>query len=194
MSTPKAFIVVALMAFCLIDRAPAVPVTLSGANGSPLTFTLASPVTYHITQTAPFAPTFVFEDIGNVFNGVGFPVTGNITFSIDGGSPIVINTITSGSSQGDVAPPDFLLAAVPFPGVAAGSTIVLSAGTLTTTLPVNEPLPDSGDFGTFIADAATGERISNGAAVPDSLFTLWLALPVAAMLAVARKHRTGCVA
>jgi hypothetical protein len=76
--------------------------------------------------------------------------------------------------------------------VSIGDTVVLSAGTLTTVINVAAAAPPDGDYNTFIV-SNFGVRISeNGTvatAVLGSLSTLWLALPLAGMLAFAHRRR-----
>jgi hypothetical protein len=176
----------------------AVPVTFSGGSGTPLSFTLSEPVTYLITASVPFggAPFFILQNVGsNIFPTSAPLLTGDITFTINGGPPISIGVITQ-AVAGVVTVNDLLFWAPDgpntvnaIPGVSIGDTIVLSTGTLTTTSDVVAPAPPSGVFNTFITDG-NGNLISAPSSVPDSLSTLWLGLPLAGMFAVAFR---GCI-
>ena len=191
----------AAVAISCAPQVSAVPVTFSGGSGTPLSFTLTEPVTYLITASAPFgtAPFFILQNVGsNIFPTSAPLLTGDITFTINGGSPISIGVITQvvdfGFPLGVLTVNDLLFWAPDgpntvnaIPGVSIGDTIVLSAGTLTTTSDVVAPAPPSGVFNTFITDG-NGNLISAPSNVPDSLSTLWLGLPLAGMFAVARVY------
>jgi hypothetical protein len=147
------------------------------------------------------APFFILQNVGsNIFPTSAPLLTGDITFTINGGSPISIGVITQivdlGFPIGVLTVNDLLFWAPQgantvnaIPGVSIGDTIVLSAGTLTTTSDVVAPAPPSGVFNTFITDG-NGNLISAPSNVPDSLSTLWLGLPLAGMFGVARVY--GC--
>src|SRR4029077_16184578 len=190
-----------LAAAVAISCAPqvcAVPVTFSGGSGTPLSLTLTDPVTYLITASVPFggAPFFILQNVGsNIFPTSAPLLAGDITFTINGGSPISIGVITQivdlGFPIGVLTVNDLLFWAPQgpntvnaIPGVSIGDTIVLSVGTLTTTSDVVAPAPPSGVFNTFITDG-NGNLISAPSSVPDSFSTLWLGLPLAGMFAVA---------
>jgi len=188
----------AALAISCAPQVSAVPVTFSGGSGTPLSFTLTEPVTYLITANSPVgsAPFFILQNVGsNIFPTSAPFLTGDITFTINGGSPISIGQITQivdlGFPIGVLTVNDLLFWAPQgantvnaIPGVSIGDTIVLSAGTLTTTSDVVAPAPPSGVFNTFITDG-NGNLISAPSSVPDSFSTLWLGLPLAGMFAVA---------
>ena len=186
----------AAVAISCAPQVSAVPVTFSGGSGTPLSFTLTEPVTYLITASVPFggAPFFILQNVGsNIFPTSAPLLTGDITFTVNGGSPISIGVITQ-AVAGVVTVNDLLFWAPDgpntvnaIPGVSIGDTIVLSAGTLTTTSDVVAPAPHSGVFNTFITDG-NGNLISAPSSVPDSLSTLWVGLPLAGMFAVARVY------
>ena len=142
------------------------------------------------------APFFILQSVGsNIFPTSAPLLTGDITFTINGGSPISIGVITQAVFAVGVITLNDLFFWAPdgpnlgsaIPGVSIGDTIVLSAGTLTTTSDVVAPAPPSGEFNTFITDG-NGNLISAPSSVPDSLSTLWLGLPLAGMFAVARVY------
>jgi hypothetical protein len=181
----------AALAISCAPQVSAVPVTFSGGSGTPLSFTLTEPVTYLITANSPFgsAPFFILQNVGsNIFPTSAPFLTGDITFTINGGSPISIGQITQivdfGFPIGVLTVNDLLFWVPDLPGVSIGDTIVLSAGTLTTTSDVVAPAPPSGVFNTFITDG-NGNLISAPSSIPDSFSTLWLGLPLAGMFAVA---------
>ena len=92
---------------------------------------------------------FVFQDIGNVFGNTP-TVSGSITFTINGGTAQTFTRFFSGVANGSIASGDVVLAGAQ-PGVAVGNTVVLAAGTLTTT----------GNFaGAPPATRATPDRVS----------------------------------
>ena len=188
---PKLFGVALIAALSFAPRANAVSVTFSGGSGTPLSFTLTDPITYLITASAATAPFFIFQNTGNF--GSDF-VTGNITYTINAGSPQSISQLISGASAGAVTPNDAFLRSATFPGVSIGDTVILSAGTVTTNSAVAAAAPPSGMYNTFISDGAgnpiSGPGISSPVSgVPDSLSTLWLCLPLAGMFAAARLRR-----
>ena len=186
--------VAAIVAILSAPRASAVPVNFSGGSGTPLSFTLPEPVTYVATSTDPFAPHFVFQNLGNLFVFTT-GLIGDITYTINLGPPQTINAVNPvGVSQNDITTNDvfFFDQFMTLPGVSLGDAIVLSAGTLTTTSPIAAAAPSNGMFNTFIIDSV-GNKISTfgtvTASVPDSMSTLWLVLPLAGMLAVAHLRR-----
>jgi hypothetical protein len=188
---PKFFGVAVIAALSFAPRASAVPVTFSGGSGTPLSFTLTDPITYLITASATVAPFFIFQNTGNF--GSDF-VTGNITFTINAGSPQSITQLDSGVAAGAVTANDAFLRSTLFPGVSIGDTVILSSGTVTTTSPVAAAAPPSGMYNTFISDGSgipvSGPGISSAVSgVPDSLSTLWLSLPLIGMFAAARLRR-----
>jgi hypothetical protein len=188
---PKFFGVAVIGALSFVPRATAVPVTFSGGSGTPLSFTLTDPITYLITASAGTAPFFIFQNTGNFGNNL---VTGDITYTINAGSPQSITQLDSGATAGAVTPNDAFLRGALFFGVSIGDTVILSSGTLTTISPVAAAAPPSGMYNTFISDGSgnpiSGPGISSAASgVPDSLSTLWLSLPLAGMFAAARLRR-----
>ena len=193
---PKLFSVAVVAALSFVPRANAVSVTFSGGSGTPLSFTLADPITYLITANATTAPFFIFQNTGNFGSDL---VTGDITFTINAGSPESINQLDSGVAAGAVTSNDAFLRGATFPGVSIGDTVILSAGTVTTTSPVAAAAPPSGMYNTFISDGngipVSGPGTSSVVpGVPDSLSTLWLSLPLTGMFAVARRRRRPAAA
>jgi hypothetical protein len=140
--------------------------TFSGGNGSPLSLTLNQPVVYTITTGFSVGPFFIFQNVGNPFNGAGGTVLGTISFTINGGASQVIYTINSGVNVGVVTANDLYIFGSE-PGANAGDIIFLSAGTLTTTGNVAAPPPANGSYTTFITDGSGNLVSTNGIAVPE---------------------------
>jgi hypothetical protein len=188
---PKLLAVMALTALSGIPRAIAVPVTFSGGSGAPLSFTLTDPVTYLVTANGALAPLFVFQNVGDLFSNSFPSVTGNITFTINAGSPQSIAEINSGVNGGAITANDVYFFGS-LPGVSIGDTVILSSGTLTTSSNVAAAAPPGGMYNTFIIDGFLGLPLSGpgvSASVPDSFSTLWLSLPLTGMFAVAHLRR-----
>ena len=125
--------------------------TFGGGLGMPLTLTLNAPVTYVVTMAAANAPYVVFQSVGNVLGSR--PVSGTLTFTINGGAPQSFTYLNSGASGGGGAevPADaFLYGSMP--GLAVGNTVVLNAGTLTTTGNFTGAPPASMSYQTFLTD------------------------------------------
>jgi hypothetical protein len=146
--------------------------TFSGGNNSQLSITLQTAVTYTITNTlCENSFRVVFDEAGNPFSGSAVAVSGNIAFSVNGGAPQSITTVNSGIAAGDVTVNDI------FPGNGSGafntSSVVLSAGTLTTASSITAAPPAGGSFTTFLVNDRTGVRCStNGVAVTPTAATV----------------------
>jgi filamentous hemagglutinin family protein len=131
--------------------------TFSGSGGSQFSVTLQNTVTYTIGST-PCTNASIF-----VFKGVGTPqsttdpafqnVTGNITFTVNGGAATPINTQANQFTVNEVMPNDLVLYNAPFSSLPANSTIVLSPGMVTTVNNLNGTLPANGAFDTFIVNS-----------------------------------------
>jgi len=134
--------------------------TFSGGNGTPLSTTLQRSITYTTTTDCIFSPFFVFQGVGNVFPLSYLEVTGTISYSINGGFARPINRVNSGLSGGVLSENDvyiynvFALSRLP-----RFATVVLNAGTLTTTTNFGGAPPQDGSYTTYIWDA--GNRCSN---------------------------------
>jgi hypothetical protein len=141
--------------------------TFSGGNGTPLSISLQQPVAYTINNSQcalnTSGPIFLFDEAGNPF-GSGVFLTGSITFSINGGAPQPIANGNSGVTAGDVTANDLFIYGQ-LQSVPNGSTVVLSAGTVTTTGNVVAAPPANGSFITFVVDANTGNRCSTNGIV-----------------------------
>ena len=142
--------------------------SFSGGNGSPFSLTLNQPVDFTITTTFGngSGPFFIFQNVGNLFNQLGSSVSGNITFSINGGANQPITDIDSGTSGGDVGPNDMYIYGA-LTGANAGDVIHLNAGTITTTGNVAAAPPPNGFYNAFITDE-NANRVSNIVPEPQS--------------------------
>lgn len=137
----------------------------SGGGGTPLTVTLENTVTYTLTSNCASGPIFVFQNVGRIFlfspdfpaNGdPAFPfATGNISYRINGGAAQFVDQEVNGIAAASVNKPDFGFYRGGQPGATAGSTIVLSPGTITTTTNVSGTPPTGSNlYPTFITNAS----------------------------------------
>jgi hypothetical protein len=171
--------------------------TFSGGQGMPLVLTLNAPVTYLVTTAAAsgHAPFFDLQGLGNLFANPAVGIT--ITFTINTGVAQMLYNINSGPMFGSVASTDAYLYGT-FPGVAVGDTVVLSAGTLTTSGNFAAAAPANGSYPTFLfddngikLDAADG--VSGGTAAPEP--STWaLLLSSAGLLGLMLRRRRLCAA
>ena len=137
--------------------------SFSGGSGSPYVFTLNQSVEYEIT-TAPTAtgPLFVFKGVGDVFllseDEFDVPVSGTMTYSVNGGPMLTLDFANSGFEQGDVLPADMVFGGPaiydtdPVGWLKVGDVDRLLSGTLTTTGTFLSALPADADFSTFMVD------------------------------------------
>jgi hypothetical protein len=184
----------AIAAISAVPQTSAVPVTFSGGSGTPLSFSLAQPITYAITVNG-LGPYFVFQGVGNPFNTGFSDISGTITYSVNGGAPIPFggsgSNMASGFSNGSITPNDLYFSPMDLYAFNIGDMVVLSAGTLTTANNVPGSAA-SGSYSTFIAgaDGATISSPGTVSAVPEALSTVWLGLPLFVMLATRRLRAT----
>lgn len=151
--------------------------TFSGGNGAPLTITLLNPVTYTINNSActttglPAAtgPVFVFDEAGNPFLN-SFPSissTSTIRYSINGGTAQLITTANSGRAAVNDRTEKDIYVFGNTQSLPINSTVVLSAGTITTSGNVTAAPPANGSFSTFITNNF-GTRCSTVSAAPTA--------------------------
>ncbi len=154
--------------------------TFSGGNGTPLSITLLKPVTYTINEvncanagTTPpgTGPVFLFDEAGNPFFNTFPSVTGTITYSINGGAAQPITTANSGRASNILTTNDIRVFGSQQP-VSIGSTVVLSAGTITTTGNVAAAPPANGSFPTFIVNNLSLRCSSNGVSMSPTAATV----------------------
>ena len=163
--------------------------TFGGGNNKPLTLTLNAPVTYKVTTAAANAPFVVFQSVGNVLGSV--PVSGMLTFTINGGAAQMFTYLNSGASGGGGAevPADAFLYGSE-PGLAVGDTVVLNAGTLTTTGNFAGAPPASGSFQTFLTDGNDDklDAVNGVSTAPEPSTWALLSLAVGGLGLTLRRH------
>jgi hypothetical protein len=158
------FIITAIIALVIYTSAiyGQAKLTFSGGNNSKLSITLTQPVTYSITNSNCSSATlfFVFDETGNPFLNTSSNVTGTITYSVNGGAPQPFTFAASGSTSNEVSTNDIYLNNSNTSGAPNTSTVVLSAGTITTSNNIIAPPPANGSYTTFITNIS-GNRCSN---------------------------------
>jgi hypothetical protein len=172
---------IALAVYIPVARGQA-KLTFSGGNNTPLSISLQQSVIYTITDSDCSAggPIFVFDEAGNPFSGSGPTVMGTIAYSINAGTAQPILVANSGVAASDVTPNDIFVYGN-FSGVSSGSTVILRAGTVTTSGNVAAAPPANGSFATFLT-SDTGVRCS-GNGVPLA--------PSAASVSISGRVLTG---
>ena len=153
-------------------QAAAIVLDFSGGSGSPLTMTLAEPVTYTIDVAPTAGLAFDFKNIANLFNG-SVALSGTMKFTINGGSPIAIDVFTNGDTGGAVGSTDFLVWKNGGPSVALGDVLVLSPGPLSTLINIAAAAPASGPYSAILVDG-NNTQIAVGTPEPTSLCLLAL--------------------
>jgi hypothetical protein len=147
--------------------------TFSGGNGTPLSITLNQSVTYTINNSNCTAsiPYFIFDGVGNIF-GFETLVSGTIAFSINNGTANPIEVANSGIAAGAISADDVFVIGDTSTSSPSGSTIVLRAGTITTTGNFAGAPPASRSYTTFITnDNADRCTTANGVAAPAATTT-----------------------
>ena len=144
--------------------------TFAGGNGNPLSITLLQPVSYNITGLncggGGNSPIFVFDEVGNLLSTSSREVSGTINYSVNGSTPILIDTAQSGFSLNEVTINDLYIYSLSRPGVSSGDTVVLNAGTvLTTGFNFAGAPPAPGSFTTFITNSSLVKCSANGVAL-----------------------------
>lgn len=139
-----------------------------GGNGTPLTLTIARPITYTITS-ASTGPSFVFDGAAPNFDGNPVFLSGTITFSLNNTAAQQAIWVLAAGSQVNALSPDDAYMFLDRPGVSVGDTITLTAGTLTANANYPEAPPTGGTFSTFVSDD-DGVRLSaNGRSGPVTI-------------------------
>jgi hypothetical protein len=155
--------------------ADAVQVNFSGGAGTPLTITLPQPISYTVTPfVAAVPPAFVFKDVGNIMPGPFLtgefgPVSGTLSYTVNGGSALSINragTVSFGIVDGDDLTIGF---SDDFAGVTVGDVIILSSGSVTTDFNVAAapPSPALHDAIMVVAGGPVGLQLANGVPIPE---------------------------
>jgi hypothetical protein len=167
-------IFIALVIYIPAVQAQAI-LTFSGGNGTPLSITLRRSVTYTINNTqcanAGTGPAFLFDEAGNPFSNTFPSFTGTITYSINGGAAQPITKANSGTANNARTTNDIYVFGN-VPGVSNGSTVVLSAGTITTTGNVTAAPPADGRFPTFIVNNFSIQCSANGVSASPTAATV----------------------
>lgn len=161
----------ALSLFALTLAAPAAQaqadLSFTGGGGSPLQFTLASPVSYTITTAASSPLNFLFDGVADsIITAV--PLVGSITYSVGGGPDQTINFLLTGLAFGDVTANDIMISGPASENVSVGTVVVLKAGSMTTAGNYNGATPTSGSSITTFIVANTVRISSNGVEVQAS--------------------------
>ena len=150
----------------------------TGGNNTPLTLTLANPVSYTLTANANQL-LFVFSGVGDFIGQSSRSLTGSVSYTINGGPARNIQFIQSGFAFGSLAPNDAFIFDNPFVSASAGDAVVLTGGMLTTDTAFTGTAPAGGTFQTFIARSSDGSRVSAVAVAapePGSLSLLGMGL------------------
>lgn len=139
----------------------------TGGNGTPLTLSLLTPVTYTVTTAGSLnlAPVFVFQSVGNPIGNNITDATGTLAYRINGGAIRTINRINSGVGVGSLSANDTYVFG-DLPGVRVGDIVSLLSGTLTTNVNIAAAAPTNGSYTTFLLQGNGGTRLSpDGVAV-----------------------------
>lgn len=145
--------------------------TFSGGGGTQLVTKLTRSVSYTITNTncataTVTTPFFNLDETGNITpTGAYAAVTGNISFSVNSGTSVAITSEGSGFTGGDTTANDIALTGSGPTNLANGSTVVLSAGTVTTTTNIAVARPANGSYVTYITNGNGVRCSSNGVAI-----------------------------
>lgn len=165
-------VVGALLASAACSHA-AVILSFTGGNNAPLSVTIGGAVSYTVnaalTSNAPF---FVFKNVGNALLGQR-AISGNISFSINGGPNQLVSTGNSGAAIGNIAANDLYIFG-PFSALVIGDVVTLSAGTVTTNTNIAGAPPSGGSFTTILTDGNGVQVATAGVAVPEP--TTWALL------------------
>ena len=160
----------------------AVAVDITGGNGAPITVTILQPIEYTVNNGTSFWPVFVLDGAGDFLSIATNSVTGTLSFSVNGGPEQFINRANSEFTSGVVGPDDFYFYLMnSSTQLQTGDTVVLNAGTFTTTGSFAVATPGQISIETFLM-GAFGEQVSgNGVAVPEPGSALLLGLGCAGM-------------
>ena len=131
--------------------------SFSGGSGAPLTLTLDQSVSFTVTSSSSSeAPLFDFQGLGAIVSAPVADSSSTLTFSINNGAPIVIDELATDGG-------DLFAFNTSFPGITAGDTITLNAGSFTTATDYAAAATATADrIYTYITDS-TGNQLSTAA-------------------------------
>jgi len=138
-------------------------ITFSGGNGSPLTITFPSSVTFNVTGNSITSGIYVIRGLGLSGSSIYGSVSSTVNISKNGGSSLgVPDSISSLYGNSDLQSTDvyFYLFSAVYQSVVSGDTFVLTAGSITTGGNYAAAPPANGDYTMFLSDNY-GHKISN---------------------------------
>jgi len=162
----RTLVLSALVTFALVSASHAgnVQVNFSGGSGTPLTITLPQAVSFTVTNdTAGSVADFVFQGVGN-FIGGSAGVSGTLSYTTNGGGLLAIDRAGT-FPLGIVTGNDMSLFKNSSPGVNLGDVLVLSSGSVTTSVNISAAAPPSGLYSAIFVDI-NGTQLGVGTAVP----------------------------
>lgn len=144
--------------------------TFTGGSGTPLTVTLATPITYTVTQALNDRLIFAFDAVGG--GNFGFSsVTGTLSYRINNGAINTIGFLGNGSTLGDITA-DYLLLYNESTStiLSVNDTVTLTSGTIATNGNIAAARPANVTFTTFLVRSSGGGRVStNGVATINAV-------------------------
>jgi hypothetical protein len=162
-------LVFSVLVFCALaasSSAGYVRVNFFGGNGTPLVVTLPRAVSFTVTNDTPSNnAVFVFQGVGNVLGGVA-GATGSLSYTINGGSALAINSVGN-ISLGEVVLSDLAIFRQGSPSVDLDDTLLLASGTVATTLNIPGAVPHSGLFSAIMIDV-DGTQLGVGRTVLEA--------------------------
>lgn len=157
--------------------------TFAGGNGGPITLTLLNSLTYTVFAVPSAQLYFDFDGVGGpIVSGTG---SGTITYSVNGGAPQVIDSLTNGFAAGSVTPDDLALRGL-FIALGVGDTVTLTPGTFTTAFGFNGTFTN-GTYATRLSDFG-GNFVGTVVSAPEPT-SVAFALPLLTGMAVCVRRR-----
>lgn len=176
--TPRGLALAATAAVLATGSAQAaVTAQFTGGNGTPLSLTLADPIVFVVGPgVSEYVNQVVFVfDAASLGGAVSGNLTGNITYSINGGPSIPLMGMINGVNMNSFTTDDIFIPAAPGNPVQleAGDEITLSAGTITTlnNVTIN---PSSATSFNFFVTQASGVPIGGSIPEPSAMALLGL--------------------